>query len=218
MSGLVPARRRRETSARKSRPLTAEEKALAERHLHLCRVAARHFCKRYAGISEAEYASAAFDGLADAAKSFDPGRGVTFASFADKRIMGAVGDMLRRQRGRVVHVGRVTAARGPERKTFSVDEVHADFAASTPPPGREMEAAEGFEALLVHLSARERTVIRALYGPESLTQLEVSRRLDVCPNRVSQIHAEVMPRIAARAVRLGLVRPSEVAPEYRSCI
>jgi RNA polymerase sigma factor for flagellar operon FliA len=70
---------------------------LIKSHLHLVGfLAERMVCQVPAFMTKEEISSAAMLGLVDAAGRFDPGLGVAFKTFAEKRMRGAVLDEVRR--------------------------------------------------------------------------------------------------------------------------
>jgi RNA polymerase sigma factor for flagellar operon FliA len=102
----------------------AEEERLVTEHLPLANRAVSDMLQRVPRhVSRSDLVSAAMAGLAQAARSYDPGRGIAFDRFASARIRGALLDELRsrdwasrsvraRARSVTAAVEDLTAARG----------------------------------------------------------------------------------------------------------
>ena len=206
---------------RKAEPLTDEQRAFAERHLDICFYVAARFAKTCPAIQREDFYQAAFEGLADAVKGFDPGRGLKFESYAPRRVAGACLDMMRdegtvrvpkaaRKEGldpavtSILSIDRVVALKYEETSASEVILPPADV----PPPWAALAAVDDFEALLVGLTAREKSVMRMLYGAVPLTMKQVGCRFDMSESRISQMHAACCERIRERAIRLGVRRPT----------
>jgi RNA polymerase sigma factor for flagellar operon FliA len=81
---------------RSSEPVVADEDALVRDHLPLVGYAVTELASRIPRhVSRDDLVSAGMLGLLQAARSFDPGRGVNFTPFAKLRIRGALLDELR---------------------------------------------------------------------------------------------------------------------------
>lgn len=76
-------------------PLTPEQRALVEGHLHLARWGARRSPAHWWDDAYQD----ACEGLISAARAWDPDRGVTFGAFAQHRVRGAVLDGLKKRSG-----------------------------------------------------------------------------------------------------------------------
>lgn len=74
---------------------------LVKEHMVYATCIAKQFKKerKNSGIDEADFISAAFVGLVEAAKRFDPEKGIAFQSFAYLRIKGSLYDLLQRSVG-----------------------------------------------------------------------------------------------------------------------
>lgn len=82
---------------RRSGDLSARRELL-ERHLHLVRLLARKLASRIGGLVEVDdLVSAGTLGLVQALESYDMSRGNSFATFASRRVSGAMLDELRRR-------------------------------------------------------------------------------------------------------------------------
>lgn len=207
-------------------PLTDAQRDEAEKYLKLCGYAADRFARRYRGIGRDEYLSAAFEGLADAVKGFDPARGVTLEYYAPRRIEGACLDLMRAEDGGVVRRtrwGRAVAAAGAGYRVLSLDGEAASPGRAeallppdpAPPPGAALADREGFERLLVGLRAVETFVVRKVYGPEDWSFDRVGAHLELSPSRIGQIHRAALAKVARRATRLGLGAVPVVADRPR---
>ncbi len=75
------------------RPLTEEQRELATRYMPLARKLARQACSALVSFDELE--AEAYASLVEAARSFDPQRGVDFSVHAGLRIRGALRDYRR---------------------------------------------------------------------------------------------------------------------------
>src|SRR5581483_3770666 len=88
--------------ATSSSPISAEQRAreedLVKRHLPLVGYAAAEMANQVPRhVSRADLESAGMEGLAQAARSYDPARGIAFDRYASNRIRGALLDELRRR-------------------------------------------------------------------------------------------------------------------------
>src|SRR4051812_11872507 len=84
------------TSARKAAPLTDGQREMASRpeYLEWCRLKAQKYAKRCRrrgvfSLDEGDFYQACFEGLSDAIKGYDPEGGVSFESYAYRRMEGA---------------------------------------------------------------------------------------------------------------------------------
>jgi len=113
------------------------------RHLALVNYAVNDFARRLPRhVCRADLESAGMEGLAQAARSYDPSRGVAFDRYAAYRIKGALLDELRR----LDWVGR--AARGTAR---NVEQAHDDLTSrlGRTPTAEEVAARAGVEPRVV---------------------------------------------------------------------
>ncbi len=153
-------------------PLTADQQDLAARYLPLARSLSQPFWRAWPSSYE-EFDSAACLGLVEAARTFDPTRGVKFGTFVRHRILGSLRDV---QRGLM--------APRPRRRG-------KDTPAANPPPdvGAELEASDEVVSLLRQLPRRHAAACRGIYL-EAKTQNEVARDLGCSQSRLSVIHRE----------------------------
>lgn len=202
-------------SERKARPLTEAERKQSEEYLPMCGHTAKSFARKYPMIDEDEFFQAAFEGLADAVKAFDPSRTWQFGTYALQRVRGACLDMMRRQG--IIHVPPSARKEGVSLRIVSLDadlmrddsrgspsqSLYFHPAADTPPPDAAQTAADEFEGMLSGLNEREKFVMRGLYGAVPITMKQVGYQLDMSESRISQIHADLLERIKDRAVWRG---------------
>lgn len=116
----------------------AREEALVHEHLALVHYIVAEVAHRVPShVSRADLVSAGMLGLAQAARSFDPGRGIAFDRFASTRIRGALLDELR---------GRDWASRSVRAKARDLQAAHDDLTSRL---GRAPTTDEIAEALRV---------------------------------------------------------------------
>ena len=108
-----------------------------------------------------EIESAAMVGLAEAWHSYDPGRGVMFAAYAQTRIRGAIADCLRSWG--LAGYRRHRADGAPEVMPLSDVADECVFHADELPVGWELESIDAVHALTETLPQRQRGVIRHRY-------------------------------------------------------
>jgi RNA polymerase sigma factor (sigma-70 family) len=184
------------------RPLTAEQQALAAdpRHLRLARVVAMRRAVRAPGRWQ-EFEAAALYGLVEAARGYDPGMGVRFATYARGRIDGAILDWLREFLP--VGVKRLPADDRPGTVTgLALRSRYGDpglawdrFASGEEPADAAAAAADEFLALTADLPERERAAVRAYYGEAGATMKAIARRLELTESRVSQMVTAALGRL-----------------------
>lgn len=184
-------------------PLTAEQSDLAAAYAGFARHVARKLAPRATGGVETpsggwgvtaladELESAAGLGLVDAARSYDPSRGVKFATFARMRIHGAIRDACRSE--------------GKRRPRAGFDGIEESEAFAMADPGlsaleddEDRRASDArFERLLEVLTPRERIVMRAYYGQGRRTR-EIAEALEMSQSRASAVHMEALGKIRDR--------------------
>jgi len=189
-------------------PLTDDQKDLAARHVHLCRLMAMRFGRRCPGLY-ADLRQAAAEGLCDAARKFDPARGARFSTYAFHRMEGACLDMMRTNglvRGpRRRHRGPpafLSIDREPDAGGGAADGRRWDSLlppAADPDPSDRLEAHDQFEGWLRGLPEREKTLLRLRYAPERASQRAIGLALGISEARVSQVLDGVLARLRAEA-------------------
>jgi len=132
-------------------------------------------------------------GLLMAARSFDPTRGVAFATYATPRINGAMLDGLRERQGPKVLSLDVVAYRRDGREVTRGDLV----VGNGEPVGAAIERHDDIEHLLSFLSSDSRQMVREYYfGELTITQVghlhgmfreRASKRLELARNRMRAI-------------------------------
>lgn len=186
--------------ARYAGPLSPEARALASdpSHVAVARHLAWKFSRRAPWLRD-DLVSAALEGLCEAARSFDPARGIRFWTHARLRVRGAILDEMRGS-------GVVRATR-PGASRPAIDSL--DLAAPGEPdtPGSRLESGEcpvGWEAewedrlrgLVRGLPAKHRGVILTLYGDcRATTMREAGAILGIGQVRVSQVANEALAMI-----------------------
>lgn len=140
--------------------------------------------------------SAAFLALVEAAESFDPSRGVKFATFAYYRIKGALFDARRRvyRLHRHIDMGRtpriVSLTRGNN------EQGHVLMTEPDAPVGAELEAVEQVERMLKGLPRKHAAACRRIYL-QGKSQVEAARDLDYSQSRMSFMHHQAMEMLKA---------------------
>jgi RNA polymerase sigma factor (sigma-70 family) len=186
---------------RKRVHLTTEQQELAARHVPLARALARRLKEMWPRHYE-DFESAASLALVEAAQSFEPERGVKFATFARFRILGALRD-----------VQRTVMKRGHERELPNAPKTEFRFVpgvkeacylmltAPDAPVGTMLEGAEEVEHWVSQLPRRHAQACREMYLRDR-TQSQVAREIGCSKSRVSYLHAEALEMLG----HLGEVR------------
>jgi RNA polymerase sigma factor (sigma-70 family) len=188
-------------------PLTPDRQALAAAHLRTADVAAALACRRLPRrVRYDDVRAAARFGLVQAAASYDPARGVLFATYAAGRCRGAVADYLREADPLSRKARERRKAGGP-----IADHVQADDAALASgldgesydgwrQRRRDTEAAERAADALAHactyLRPRWRRLVELLAA--GLKQCEAAEVLGVGEPRVSQMVPGVFGHLRRR--------------------
>jgi RNA polymerase sigma factor (sigma-70 family) len=139
--------------------------------LPLARSLARPYRRAYPRHAD-DYSGAAALALVEAAATYDPGRGVSFARHASCRIAWALRDERRRL---------VRAARRPPCRPIREDR-H---------PAADPDSRDEAAAILRRLGPRHAAVLRAIYL-DGLTQADAAARLDLSQATVCRLHAEAI--------------------------
>jgi RNA polymerase sigma factor (sigma-70 family) len=164
-------------------PLTDAQRALAVQYLPMARALARPF-KAQLPAGWEEFESAACAALVDAARSFEPDRGVKFPTFARQRIWGELRDVRHRLIKQAQHErGRADVRSPPARP------VEEQPGRDRRPVGWELESREEAEGWLRKLPRRHAEAMRLIYL-EELTHAEAARRMGYTPSRVTYLHLE----------------------------
>src|SRR5829696_716672 len=195
-------RRVLETSAMTPDRFTSEDQ-LVRAHLHLAGQAVSELARRLPShVNRDDLSSAAMLGLAQAARSWDPGRGASFERHAATRIRGALLDELRdsdwasrsvRSRARRLQQAgeELTGRLG---RTPTQAELATDCPASTAPPTTSWSTGSGGRTCpmpCLALPERLRAVVIGYFFQER-PMLEIAGELGVTESRVSQLRAEAL--------------------------
>jgi RNA polymerase sigma factor (sigma-70 family) len=188
-------------------PLTPDRQALAAAHLRTADVAAALACRRLPRrVRYDDVRAAARFGLVQAAASYDPARGVPFATYAQARCRGAVADYLReadplsrrarggRKAGGAVadHVQAADAAfaSGLDRESWE------HWRQSRRDTQAAQRAADALADACGGLLPRSRRLVELLAA--GLKQCEAAEVLGVCQPRVSQMVPGVFGHLRRR--------------------
>lgn len=189
-------------------PLSEDQRRLVEDHMGIVDHYARTMATR--DFPEDDRRQCGCLGLMDAARAWDPGRGVKFATYAAARVVGAILDAEREGAGTIIRVPRhmwakmtpeeragsqpsvrLRRERNPHRRErFSRPDVVLDLAVKPEEPAVPFDA-EAVGLAVDRLGERSAAIIR-LYYWEGLPMREVGRRLGISEGRVSQKHAEIL--------------------------
>ncbi len=169
--------------------LSEGQQGLAARYLPLARSLARPLKKSWPRQVE-EFDSAALTALVEAAQSFDPGRGVKFATFARFRIVGALRDVQRK-----LHALGYQRDM-PNARTYrfvpGMEERSMLMLTTPDAPAHELvDSVEEVEHWLSQLPARHATACREIYLKDR-TQNQVATMFGCAKSRVSCLHAEAI--------------------------
>lgn len=144
-----------------------------------------------ASVDREDLVEAGFIGLIDAARRFDPERGVKFDTYAVPRVRGAMLDELRaHNRIQVSLQGEPAGAGGDERGG-------RESASYEPDPRERVEFEEQkhlLAAAIGNLPAHEQAVIRLYYFERRLLR-EIGAKLGLCNSRVWQLHRSALKRL-----------------------
>lgn len=192
-SGEAAAFTERSDPRHAHRPLNEEQRELVTRYLPMAQRLARQVAAKMVHPDELE--AEAYAALVDAARTFEPGRGVDFSIFARPRIMGAI----RAYRRFLFHAnwrGDHQASPVFERLQIRDNIPGRVLAMAEPDPSRgpEFEVAEEAEAIIRRLPQSEATACRLLYL-EGKSCGEAAEVLGCSKGYVSRLHSEAIERI-----------------------
>lgn len=199
---------------RRPGPLPEDRRALAEdpAWLRIGRSVAKKHAKKFPHLAD-EFESAAHMAIVDAARTFDPDRGVKFVAHFLVRLNGAMLDAMRdagplgyrrKQDGR--SAPKIVSAdaplpyspgdHSPRRKSSSLgDNIPTDEHAV----GWEEDGQGGLREMTKGLTSQEREVVIRLYGrADQCTMKRVGRAIGVSESRVSQLHSQAIKGIRRR--------------------
>jgi RNA polymerase sigma factor (sigma-70 family) len=175
--------------------LTEGRRKLAAKYVPLARSLSKRLAAVRPWLSD-DFASAASGALVEAAGSYDPAQGVTFATFARHRIRGALREVLRYH----PRTGWRRCRGAPKVLRLSSDLERLGrvlFGRDREGPGAVVESAEIFEHWLECLSARHAEVCR-LYYIGQRTQAQIAHVLGCKQPRVARLHREALDTLGAR--------------------
>ena len=187
-----------------------------EQHLQLVKRVATRIARRLPRqVQLDDLLSAGHEGLLDAARRFDPRKGVAFGAYAEIRIRGAVMDELRtldfaprslrrRHRERAQSLGGLDASRF----SSAANELAPHFVSTDEPDAQELpdpaalaeqqlehrQELDELRAAVASLPERLQRVL-ALYYVEELTLKEIGAELGVTESRVCQLHGRAVSSI-----------------------
>ncbi|WP_435009341.1 sigma-70 family RNA polymerase sigma factor [Tundrisphaera lichenicola] len=183
------------------RPLTEEQRALAEQFLPLARKLAKPLKAMFQHWKD-EFESAACMALVEAARSYDPSRNIRFATFARFRIRGALVDV-----GRAMGLSGWETDRenAPNVVTLTpVNEEHGKVLVAFEPPavGSEIDDADSVEHWLRKLPKKHAEVCR-LYYLYGKTQAEIAEDLQCSQSEVTRLHKKALELLSDPYDALG---------------
>ena len=188
-----------------SSPAERDDLIVSWRQLAM-KIANWHIC-RAPGIRRPhtdDIRAAALEGLVRAAHSYDPERGVSFASYAGKRIMGAVLDWSRGEDHLSRHFRELAKASGaedlgPPAHLEDIPGWHdhfESFEAMADDLVAERQAVAAIELAARALPQKKREVLR-LYYVEDLTQKQIGQQFGLTESRICQILHEAHAKLRA---------------------
>ncbi len=169
------------------RPL--QQKIAAQpKHLAIAAALTHRYAAACPGAAD-DIRSAAYAGLVDAARLFDPTK-FAFITYAGHRVKGAILDAMRRN-----------GLKGFRRNATAAPSVAAGFESFEPavthPVGAEADEREHFLSLTEFLSPRHRAIVRMKFL-QDMDYAEIASRFNLSECRVSQLHTEALTMLRAR--------------------
>lgn len=164
-----------------SRPLTEEERRLAEEHLDFARRAAASLARRYRGLP-IDWESECYLETCRAARRYDSSRGVDFKTYIYRRLSGLAIDLVRDSNPKGWRRGEA-GYRTPHPAIGPLGPETPDVGH---PVGRLVESIDAVEWLTRRLPGPDRGVVRALCT-RGCTQEALARELGVCRSYVNQL-------------------------------
>lgn len=175
-----------------NRPLTDEQRELVTRYMPMARAVARRAGIK--GVRYEELQAEAYSALVEAARTFDPDRGVSFAVHARPRVMGA----LRDYRRFLFHANwKGPRLESPRFQPLPVTEtLHGRVLGIKPdePVGRSLEMPEAFASIIRLLPRSEAEACRLLYFEDKSVE-EAAETLGCNKGYVSRLHGGAMERL-----------------------
>ncbi len=176
-------------------PLTELQRELATRYLPLAGAMARRLAASFPAGGD-DFRAAAGLALVEAARNFDEARGVDFATFARRRIRGALLDA---RRDLLCGGWRGDLALAPRFESLgpgSESRGHVFGATSDEPVGSDLETNETVAYYLDRLSPRQAAAFRHIYL-EGKTQEEAATLAGCSKASMCRLHRDALERLAA---------------------
>jgi RNA polymerase sigma factor (sigma-70 family) len=182
--------------ARKTRrqrnSLTAEQQNLAARYVPLAHSLSASYRRAWPNEWN-EFESASMMALTEAAETYDPSRGVPFATFARIRIVGALRDVHRRlSRPLTLPRGSAVCTCGDMKIAETSGRV---LIQAVHQPDHAYVSADAFERWMRKLPLRHAEVCRCLHA-DGLNQTETAQRMNLSQTRISTIRREAYAMLA----------------------
>jgi RNA polymerase sigma factor for flagellar operon FliA len=190
-------------------PTIARRNAIVEAHWPLVRkIAFALSAKLFGAIGADDLAGDGVFGLLDAIRLYDPARGVKFASFARRRIHGAMLDAIRawdwvprrervrQKRGECVPAAMVSLHGDYGEDDFGEDVQLANLIADPRAEAPEDAPADRDEVrwILRSLTARQQVIARGYYMGD-LTQRDIAEAIDRCESLVSWTNKRMLRKL-----------------------
>jgi RNA polymerase sigma factor (sigma-70 family) len=176
-------------------PMTEAQRELATQYIPMARILAREAMGASLSIDELE--AEAYAALVDAARTFDPDRGVNFAVHARPRIVGA----LRDYRRFLFHAAwKGDAHESPVFKRLSsADEINGRVIGkdTQTPAVQEFETHEAVDSVIRLLPESHAVACRLIYI-EGKSQDEAAEVLGCSKGYFSRLHGEAITRLARK--------------------
>ena len=157
--------------------LTSRQQAMAERYMPLARRLSQSF-KRADNSHWHEYDSAAFWALSQAARKFQTGRGITFASYASYLIRG---ELINTWRKLAKDLRRESDPLPPNNLLLGSDA----------PIGSDLESRDEVESYLRKLPPKHAEFCRRIYQ-DGATQAEAGRAMKLSKMQTFYLHCQSM--------------------------
>lgn len=196
-------------------PLTDEQQELFDAYVPAVKALAQR--RASPSIPFEDHLQHGLMGLLDAARRFDPERGLRFWTFASPRVSWAMTDAERAGFGVMIHVPRAAWSsygdndrfqgsrfEAAERECSADDE--ADWWMVAAPSDESPLDTEAIWLAVNTLGKRERRIVKLLYV-RGLPRREIAERLGCHPSRVTQLHSDILeqlrtnPRVLAASGR-----------------
>jgi RNA polymerase sigma factor (sigma-70 family) len=167
----------------------------------------RLFPRLPSGYDREDLQSLGYMGLLRAAKTFDPGRGVAFSTYAYRCIETTIAGALRRESDRQIDCVSLSMLIGEEEDNPLEDQIAHQG------PDASVEALNSVERELMEqamegLPDQQVKLIHALYF-EGDSVPQVAQRWGLNPQAVQNIHVKALKAMRVRLKRLGIRRGEE---------